>query len=121
LAYWHEKVAQIAGKFSELVDAHPTKFVDALLSTYRVSGSDKELSGTMFTLSRLQNSIQQCENEILQLAGVGSEWSEAHQLSNNMREVRGWIKEVLCLATVDPEGLHTSYAMKQLIFQVVYK
>ncbi|KAF8233976.1 hypothetical protein L208DRAFT_1264093, partial [Tricholoma matsutake] len=56
---------------------------------------------------------------ILQLAGVGSEWCEAHQLSNRAREVMRWIEEALCLATVDPEGLIASHAMKQLMFQVV--
>jgi hypothetical protein len=121
LADWLEKVAQLSCEFNELVDAHPTKFMDALLAMYRVSATDKELCAAMLTLSRLQDSIQQYENEILQLAGVGSEWSEAHQVSSKVREVTSWIEEVLCLAAVDPEGLLTSHAMKQLMFQVPYK
>jgi hypothetical protein len=73
----------------------------------------------VLTLSRYQKSIQWYEDEILQLAGVGSEWREADQLYNRVREVVRWTEEVLCLATVDPGGLVVSHATKQLMFQVV--
>ena len=53
------------------------------------------------------------------MVGVGSEWSEVHQLSNRVPKVTCWTEEVLCLATVDPEGLIALHATKQLMFQVV--
>jgi hypothetical protein len=102
-----------------LVNTHPTKYVDALLSAYRASSNNQNiLRDAALTLSRYQNYIQQYEIEILQLAGVGSEWSEAHKLSNRMREVVCWTEEILCLAMVDPGGLDASHAAKQLMFQV---
>jgi hypothetical protein len=119
LAAWCERVTRLSLQFNTLVDAHPTKYVDALLSAYHVSSSDKDIRDAVLTLSRYQNSIQRYEHEILQLAGVGSEWSQAHQLSNRVREVVRWIEEVLCLAVVDPDGLVVSHAAKQLMFQVV--
>ncbi|KAF8226359.1 hypothetical protein L208DRAFT_1302132, partial [Tricholoma matsutake] len=119
LAYWHERVAQLSLEFSTLVNAHATKYVDALFSAYCTSSSNKEISDTVLTLSRLQKSIQWYEHEILQLVGVGSEWSEVHRLSNRVCKVMCWTEEVLGLATVDPEGLIASHTTKQLMFQVV--
>ena len=77
------------------------------------------LCDAVLTLSRYQKFIQWYEDEILQLAGVGSEWREADQLYNRVREVVRWTEEILCLATVDPEGLVVLHAVKQLMFQVV--
>jgi hypothetical protein len=89
------------------------------LFPYRASSSNKKISNAVLTLSRLQKSIQRYEHEILQLVGVGSEWSEVHQLSNRVCEVTCWTEEVLCLATVDSKGFIVSHATKQLMFQVV--
>jgi hypothetical protein len=86
-----------------------------------MSSSNKDICDAVLTLSRFQNSIQWYEHKILQLAGVGSEWNEAHQLSNRVREVTQWAEEVSCLVTVDPEGLIVLHATKQLMFQVVKK
>ncbi|KAF8226896.1 hypothetical protein L208DRAFT_1299617, partial [Tricholoma matsutake] len=120
LAYWHERVTRLSLKFNTLIDAHPTKYVDALLSTYCVSSSNSDIPhDAVVTLSGYQKSIQWYEDKILQLAGVGSEWREAHELYNRVLKVVHWTEEVSCLATVDPGGLVALHATKQLMFQVV--
>ena len=119
LAYWCERVTRLSLKFNTLIDAHPTKYVDALLSAYRVSSSNNDiLCDAVVTLSGYQKSIQWYEDKILQLAEVGSEWREAHELYNRVLEVVCWT-EVLCLATFDPGGLVVSHITEQLMFQVV--
>jgi hypothetical protein len=54
---------------------------------------------------------------MLQLGGVGPEWKEVSQLSNQLTEVTHWIEEVLCLAMVNREGLVVSYQGQMLMYQ----
>ncbi|KAF8239091.1 hypothetical protein L208DRAFT_1239013, partial [Tricholoma matsutake] len=77
------------------------------------------LGNAVQTFSRYQKSIQQYKDEILQLGGVDSEWHEVNKLSKWVCEVVHWIKEIFCLALVDPNGLIASHATKQLMYQVV--
>ncbi|KAF8236800.1 hypothetical protein L208DRAFT_1250949 [Tricholoma matsutake] len=120
LADWCERVTQLSLKFDTLVNTHPAKYVEALLSAYHVSSHNKGiLHDAVLTLSRYQKSIQWYEDKILQLAGVGSEWREVDQLYNRVHKVVHWTEEILCLATVDPGGLVVLHAAKQLMFQVV--
>ena len=94
--------------------------MDALLSAYCTSSSNNDiLHDAVVTLSGYQKSIQRYEDKILQLAGVGSEWREAHELYNRVLEVVRWTEEVSCLATVGPGGLVVSHITEQLMFQVV--
>ena len=116
---WCRRITRLSSKFNTLVDAHPAKYVDALLSAYHASYSDNDIREAVLIISRYQDSIERYEHKILQVAGACSEWSLAHQLSSRVREVGRWIEEVACLAAVDPEGLTASHAAKQLLYQVV--
>ncbi len=68
-------------------------------------------------VGRLQKSIYKYENEVLTLAGMGSDYDKVKGISQLVCEVVRWLEEVLCLAMVDTMEVEKKFTECQFSFQ----
>ena len=57
------------------------------------------------------------ENEVLTLAGMGSEYDKVRAITHIVCKVIQWLEEVLCLAMIDATDVEERYRGRRFAFQ----
>ena len=52
-------------------------------------------------LGRLQKRIYKCQDKVLQLSGIGEEYSRVEDIKKAICTTIGWVEEIFCYAIVD--------------------
>jgi len=117
LLYWSQRADQVAINFNKLTNNSAFDFVEGIFNIYQTTQDKDVIRDAIVDTSRLQKSIHRYEAEILQLAGVGTEWKQAASISKHVCDVVKWLEEILCLAMVDVEELSTAYKHQSLMYQ----
>ena len=62
-------------------------------------------------------SLHHYENEVLTLAGVGTEFDTVRKITEHIGEIIGWFEHFLCLTILDPSEADKAYREKRFAFQ----
>jgi hypothetical protein len=65
----------------------------------------------------LQKKIRQYQNEVLALAGVGSEFYRVDDIVKEVEMLVHWVEELLCIAMVDAGEVRYMYERQTFTFQ----
>jgi hypothetical protein len=114
---WLERAHRIEVRFDKLTNGNGMTFVDEICSTFILDRSKDSIHEHSIALSQLQKGIYRCHNEILQVAGVGSELSEVERVRTKICTIVSWVEEVFCHAIVGWSDVHNLYTSKRFMYQ----
>jgi hypothetical protein len=114
---WLERAHQIEVRFDKLTNGDGMTFVDQICMTFILDQSKNSIHEYSIALSQLWRGIYQCHNEILQVAGVGSELSEVERVRTKICTRVSWIEEVFCHAIVGWSDLQNLYTSNGFMYQ----
>lgn len=75
------------------------------------------LERALTNMERLKNNLIRCEDNILQLAGVGKELYSTQELRQKIDLVIKGLEEILCYAMIDIAELSDMHTNRQLMYQ----
>lgn len=75
------------------------------------------LERALTNMEQLKNNLIRCEDNILQLAGVGQELYSAQEQRRKIDLVIKWLEELLCYAMVDVTELSDMHTNRKLMYQ----
>ena len=114
---WLERARRIEMRFDKLTNGDSMTFVDQICTTFILDRSKDSIHEHSIALSKLQKGIYQCHNEILQVAGVGSELSKVEKVQTRICTVVSWVEEVFCHAIVGWSDVQNLYTSKKFMYQ----
>lgn len=104
-------------RFDKLTNGDVVRFIDLICTTFIADRSKDSIDKHEISLSRLQNTIYKCHNEILQAAGVGLELSEVERIKGKICTTISWLEEILCSVIVGWSEVQELHSTKKFMYQ----
>ena len=83
-----------------------------------MASADENLINTAITtISQFREHLHNCENRVLQLAGVGKELTQVHSALRDVNMIIMWLEELCCYVMSDIAGLADMHASQKLMYQ----
>lgn len=117
VAYWLERSQCVAVKLAKITGGSSSSFVDVICQQYLTSKDKDVIYDSIIRTSRLTTSIRRYHHEVLQLAGVGTDLQVVTAVEDDVREVTGWLEELLCTAMVNHQDVVDTYNARGFGFQ----
>ncbi|KAF8055891.1 hypothetical protein FPV67DRAFT_1667889 [Lyophyllum atratum] len=117
MSYWAERVEHVARKLTKAVGPGAYEFIEELYQAYIVSKDDTGISDAITHITTLQASIRRYQAEILQLGGLGKEWTRSDEVSNHVTGVLRSLEDLHGTVLIDPHSLRDLHHDKQLLYQ----
>ena len=114
---WLDRTHRIEMRFDKLTHGNVFQFVDLICTTFIADRNKDSIHEQVILLSRLQKGIYKCHNEILQAAGVGSEFSEVERVRKKICTTVSWVEEIFCFAIVGWTEVNELYSTKKFVYQ----
>ncbi len=117
LATWMEHTDRLARRLSGITNGQSAVLVDSLCRQYMLDFDSEPLDTTLCRLGRILESLSRCQNEVLQLAGVGHHLEAVNVSLKEVRVLIGWIDDILCVAMVEKNDVIKMHGEKGFMFQ----
>ena len=117
LLIWLERADRTAARLRKITEDDSRKYVRRIVEEF-LNGRDKDVVyEQIVAVGKLQKSVYRYENEVLALAGLGSEYDRVKEISCSVCDVIRWLEEVLCMAMVDAAEVEKTYQECLFSFQ----
>ncbi|KAG6807213.1 hypothetical protein H0H92_008398, partial [Tricholoma furcatifolium] len=117
-AFWNACVARITIKLNKLFKYQEGHiFIQKLYDQFLLDCSPSPLDDALAVASKLQKSIYQYSEEILNLSGMEKDWVAADAMCTQVCNMVRGLQEVIVDAIVDVDDLKQCHTRKELIFQ----
>lgn len=104
-------------KLEEHIGRVAFNYLDTVCVKYLFTRRKDDIRDEIISISNLQKSIYRCQDNILELGGLGAEWERARDISNEVVNVINFLEDILCWAMVDPEELAIMHRRRELRYQ----
>jgi hypothetical protein len=104
-------------KFEKLIGDSTFNHVKGVFNDFKRTGDKDIIQDAITAASRLEKHIRLCEAQILQLAGVGTEYEQVASVARCISDLIKWLEEILCTAMVDTEELFMAHKKQSLMYQ----
>lgn len=94
------KAENVKRQLDKLTENQPYKFADAVCLEFLKNREKDNIHEHVTKLGNLQKRVICCQDEILQLAGIGKEWSQLLEIAEEVRKMTCWVEEIFCYAIV---------------------
>lgn len=120
LKHWCNRADSVAKKLVAYTNGKsPKEFTEKVYNIYRAGNYKDTIRDTIVDLGKYQKSLRRHEDEILQLAGVGTQLEKVQGTAREVVKTIVWLEELLCLAMVDKALLFEMHAEGKLLYQSV--
>jgi hypothetical protein len=109
----------VARKYERLIGDSVFDHVQDVFIHFERTGDQDIIRDAITSVSCLQKHIQQCEDQILQLAGVGTEYEQATSIGRRISDLIHCFEEILCTAMGGTEDLLVAHEKQSLMYQNV--
>lgn len=109
----------MASKFTALTGESPFHFIDTLYHRYLVNRKNDTFRDAIIAIEPLQKLIRQCQDGVLQLSGVGKEWTRCEEVEKCVSDVLNALEDVLCCGMAGFEELVTCHSHSTLLYQTL--
>ena len=117
LPEWCAQAETVAVKLRELVRPMAAEYLERIYTSYTFSRRKDNIRAEITAVSHLQKAIYQCQANILQAAGVGTEWERAEEISKAVVRVVRWLEDILVWAMIDVHELVAKHNRRELMYQ----
>jgi hypothetical protein len=114
---WIKYSEYIQKRFNKLTDDDPMKYIEKICLQFIQNQDKDDIHAEVVKLSTLQKRIYCCQNEILNLAGLGPEWNAVDVIVTKLCRVVRWLEEVFCQAIVGHSEVCCMYNEAQFEYQ----
>jgi len=114
---WIKYSEYIQKRFNKLTDDDPMKYIEKICLQFIQNQDKDDIHAEVVKLSTLQKRIYRCQNEILNLAGLGPEWNAVDVIVTKLCRVVRWLEEVFCQAIVGHSEVCRMYDEAQFEYQ----
>lgn len=97
----------------------PFHFVDTLYHRYLINRSNDTYRDAIIATTDLQKSIQQCQDSVLQLSGIGKPWARCEEVSKCVSDVLKALEDVLCYGMAGLDDLVGCHSRRELLYQTL--
>lgn len=112
-----QRSQRVAVKLSQLTNGSPASYVNDVYKRFITSHDKDIIHEQVVRASRLTTSIHRYHDQVLQLAGAGTELEAVAVVERNVGTVTRWLEELLCTAMVDYNEVIDTYKAKRFGFQ----
>lgn len=103
--------------FLVLVAPSANVYLENICVDYIAKTDQTVLERALTDMEQLKNNLIKCEDNILQLAGVGKALYSAQERRQKIDLVIKWLEELLCYAMIDVADLSDMHTNTQLMYQ----
>lgn len=118
LTEWCEQAEAVAVQLHKLTGPVPHEFLECIYGSYVFTRQKDDIRNKIIDISRLRDQIYECQNHVLQLAGVGIQWRRVEDILKAVVRVVRWLEDVLCWAMIDITELISMHNHGQLEYQL---
>jgi hypothetical protein len=115
---WLERSDRIFARLQKITASNPVRFLRGIVEKFLENHDKNEIYNQVVEMGKLQKSIYKYENEVLTLAGLGTEYDKVKRVTQQVCQVIRWVEEVLCLAMVEATEVQRTFEASRLLFQV---
>jgi hypothetical protein len=111
IKFYMFKAEIVKRQLDKLTENQLYKFADAVCLEFLKNRKKDNIHEHFITLGNLQKQVICCQDEILQLAGIGKEWNQLSKIADEVRKISCWVEEIFCYAMVaysEVERMHRS-------------
>lgn len=117
LNFYMFKAENIDRLLDEMTDKQPRQFAEAICLEFLNSHDKDKIHKHVVQLGKLQKRIVRCQDEILQLAGVGKEWNRLAEVAEDIRIITCWVEEIFCYAMVAYSEVEQMHRDSEFLYQ----
>ena len=112
---WQTK--SIRKELGVITEHSPRSYVESIYTKYMASVDENLINTAITTAGKFRDCLHDCENGVLQLAGVGNELTEVHSALRDVNMIIGWLEELYCYVMSDVAELVDMHASQKLMYQ----
>lgn len=114
-----KRADRVHNRFNEMSGCNEVTFVDSICQTFLTENSVSVIELHTFKLNKLQMSIYQCQNKVLSLAGVGSDYNKVGNIVQAIKKLVMWLEEVLIAALIGIDEVNSIRQARKFLYQTV--
>ncbi|KAG6839860.1 hypothetical protein C0991_011014 [Blastosporella zonata] len=114
---WCQLIDNIEIQLDHITTPSMELYIERVFRKYASGGREVDITEEVDVLSRLEKDITDCQDHILQLAGVGVEWNMSEKVAIRVHTVIRWLEDMLCHAMVNSQDLIDAHKAKELMYQ----
>jgi hypothetical protein len=111
------KAENINRLLDEMTDKQPREFTESICLEFLNSHDKDKIHKHVVQLGQLQKRIVCCQDEILQLAGVGKEWNRLTEIAEKIWIITCWVEEIFCYAMVAYSEVEKMHGDSEFLYQ----
>jgi hypothetical protein len=109
----------VARKYERLIGDSAFDHVEDVFNNFKQTGDQDIISNAITSASSLRKHFEQCQAQIYQLAGVGTEYEQAASVGRPIDDLISCLEEILCGAMGGTEELFMAHKKRLLMYQNV--
>ena len=114
---WLDYATRLQVRFNKYVNQNPTAYAEKICVGFLADRDKDVIHEETICLAKLQKSIYKCQNKVLQLSGIGDEYSRVLSISKAICTTITWIEEIFCHAIVDWAEVQRIHGERGFVFQ----
>lgn len=96
---------------------NPVAYLESICTLYLNDHDKDRIQEQTVLLAKVQMSIYNCHDEVLQIYGIGDELSQVENVKKNICATVSWVEEVFCSAIVDWTEVQRLYRERGFLYQ----
>lgn len=117
IKFYMFKAENVKRQLDRMTGDNPQQFVDEICLSFLRSGEKDVIHEYVTKLGDFQKRVVHCQDEILQLAGVGEEWNRLSEIAEDVRKMTFWVEEIFCYAIVAYLDVDRMYHNSEFMYQ----
>ena len=100
-----------------MVNQNPSAYAEKICVGFLADRDKDIIHEEMIRLAKLQKSIYKCQDKVLQLSGIGDEYSRVDSIRKAICTTIAWIEEIFCYAIIDWGEVQRIHGERGFAFQ----
>jgi len=111
------KSEQAIQDLHNLLGTPPKEFVEKMCLEIMEDFDLTRVNLYVLVFGKLQMTLDQCHNEVLNLKGTGAEWRCIYKRVKQICTIVNWVDNILCYVIMDKDQLIENYHLWWLMYQ----
>lgn len=114
---WLDYATRLQVRFNKLVNQNPSAYAEKICVGFLADRDKDIIHEETIRLAKLQKSIYKCQDKVLQLSGIGDEYSRVDSIRKAICTTIAWVEEIFCYAIVDWGEVQRIHGERGFAFQ----
>jgi hypothetical protein len=114
-----DQAARVQLRFNKLVNQNPTAYVEKICVSYLADHDKDVIHEETIRLAKLQKNIYNCQEKVLQLSGIGDEYSRVDSIRKVICTTISWVEEIFCYAIIDWAEVQRIHSERAFAYQSI--